>query len=460
MATGAKQAFILAGTASGCGKTTITLGLLALLRQKGLAPQPFKVGPDYLDTTWHTAISGRKSRNLDNWMLPDDTVQALFSRAMETSSLGVVEGVMGLFDGLGIDPFCASTAGIARLLNLPVILLMDGKGVSTSLAATLNGFCDFAPGVNIAGVIINRVNTPNHFQQLSAALGRYCRVPVLGYVPEQPELHLPSRHLGLVGATGKSVNLEPWQKLAAVLEQTINLPLLLSRCQALPSLPVPPLLLPDPALADGLTMAVAQDDAFHFYYQDNLDIIEQSGVRLVPFSPLEDSQVPACDMLWLGGGYPEMFASQLAANHAMRTAVKQLAGRGVPVYAECGGLMYLGGSLADASGQTHAMCGVLAGHSTMGNRLKRFGYCEATANHDTLLAAAGETLRGHEFHYSEFTTSLPARQQCRKVRDGQLVRQWQGGWQQGNTFASYLHLHFAQRPAMLNRWFKTARSLQ
>ncbi len=460
MATGAKQAFILAGTSSGCGKTTITLGLLALLRQQGFAPQPFKVGPDYLDTTWHSAISGRKSRNLDNWMLPDDTVRALFSRAMETTSLGVIEGVMGLFDGLGLDPFCASTAGIARLLGVPVILLMDGKGVSTSLAATLNGFCDFAPGVNIAGVIINRVNTDNHFRQLSAALGRYCRVPVLGYVPELPELHLPSRHLGLVGASASGVNPAPWQQLAAVLEKTVNLPALLNCCRPLQNQRCAPLSLPDQALAGGLTMAIAQDDAFHFYYQDNLDILEQSGVRLVPFSPVEDAQVPACDMLWLGGGYPEMFASQLAANNAMRDSVKQLAARGVPVYAECGGLMYLGGSLADADGQTHPMCGVLAGHSTMGNRLKRFGYCEATASHDTLLAAAGETLRGHEFHYSEFTTSLPTSQQCRKVRDGQVVRQWEGGWQQGNTFASYLHLHFAQRPAMLNRWFTTARSLQ
>ncbi|MGL4718219.1 MAG: cobyrinate a,c-diamide synthase, partial [Kluyvera intermedia] len=215
-----------------------------------------------------------------------------------------------------------------------------------------------------------------------------------------------------------------------------------------------------PLSGEGLTLALADDEAFNFYYPDNLALLERAGVTIVRFSPLHDSVLPDCQMLWLGGGYPELHARALAANTPMLEQLRAAHRRGVAIYAECGGLMYLGSTLEDAQGDIHAMADILPGASKMGKRLTRFGYCEAQAERQTLLAAPGEILRGHEFHYSDFSAQLPATMACRKTRDGAVLQQWQGGWQIGNTFASYLHLHFSQRPAMLNHWFAAARSAQ
>lgn len=458
MPVSSKRAVIIAGTGSGCGKTTVTLALLALLGQQGLRVQPFKVGPDYLDTGWHSAITPLPSRNLDNFMLPDDAVRHVFRHAMNSADIGVIEGVMGMFDGLGKDPMCCSTAGMAQLLGCPVILLVDGKSVSTSLAATVKGFNEFVPGVRISGVLINRVNSDSHFQLLKEAVEHYCRVPVLGYIPQTADIALPSRHLGLVGAGEVPFDIAPWQALAARLTQTINVNALLACCH-LDIPPSAPTVLPDPALGNGLTLALARDEAFSFYYQDNLDLLENAGVRIVPFSPLHDTRLPPCQMVWLGGGYPELYAGQLAGNLSMLASLRACCARGTPVYAECGGLMYLGRTLTDQQQQTHTLAGIIDGHSRMGKRLTRFGYCEARARTDTLLAPAGDVVRGHEFHYSDFETALSPVLTCTKQRDGQVVRQWEGGWQVGNTFASYLHVHFGQAPQRLNRWLQTARSV-
>ncbi len=451
-------AFILAGTGSGCGKTTVTLGLLTVLQQRGMRVQPFKVGPDYLDTAWHTAITGVSSRNLDSFMLPAPTLNALFSQQMQTADVGVIEGVMGLYDGFGTDPNYCSSAALAKQLGVPVILLVDGKAVSTSIAATVLGFQHFDPQLRIAGVVVNRVNSDNHYQLLKHAIEHYCGIPVLGYVPVTPGVALPERHLGLVTARESLINTQPWQDFAARIVQTLDIDRLLSLSQlaALPEGEWPTL--PTLGAGEGLTLALADDEAFNFYYPDNLQLLENAGVRIVRFSPLHDSQLPECQMLWIGGGYPELHARALAANTAMLEAIRSAHQRGVAIYAECGGLMYLGSDLRDAEDNVYTFAGVIPGHSVMGKRLTRFGYCEATARQPTLLADVGETLRGHEFHYSDFTPALDAVMDCRKTRDGKVLSQWQGGWQVGNTYASYLHIHFAQRPQMLNRWIKTARS--
>lgn len=451
------HAFILAGTGSGCGKTTVTLGLLSLLKRRGMRVQPCKVGPDYLDTGWHTAVCGSASRNLDSFMLPEPVLNALFCEHMQQADVAVIEGVMGLYDGYGTDPNYCSTAAMAKQLGCPVILLVDGKAVSTSIAATVMGFQHFDPDLNIAGVIVNRVNSETHYQLLKTAIERYCSLPVLGYVPGVEGVALPERHLGLITARESVVNQQPWQDFADTLERTLDIDALLSLSQltALPAGEWPAL--PDPQAGKGLTVAIADDEAFNFYYPDNIKLLERTGVTMTRFSPLHDSTLPECQMIWLGGGYPELHAAVLAANTSMLAQMRAAHQRGVAIYAECGGLMYLGSTLEDASGEIHRMVDVIPGHSKMGKRLTRFGYCEAQAREQTLLAAAGEVLRGHEFHYSDFLPENPAVMACRKVRDGKTLQEWSGGWQVGNTFASYLHVHFAQRPAMLNHWLAAGR---
>ncbi|MDM2996472.1 MULTISPECIES: cobyrinate a,c-diamide synthase [unclassified Citrobacter] len=451
------HAFILAGTGSGCGKTTVTLGLLSLLKRRGMRVQPCKVGPDYLDTGWHTAVCGSASRNLDSFMLPEPVLNALFCEHMQQADVAVIEGVMGLYDGYGTDPNYCSTAAMAKQLGCPVILLVDGKAVSTSIAATVMGFQHFDPDLNIAGVIVNRVNSETHYQLLKTAIERYCSLPVLGYVPGVEGVALPERHLGLITARESVVNQQPWQEFADTLERTLDIDALLSLSQltALPAGEWPAL--PDPQAGKGLTVAIADDEAFNFYYPDNIKLLERTGVTMTRFSPLHDSTLPECQMIWLGGGYPELHAGALAANTPMLAQMRAAHQRGVAIYAECGGLMYLGSTLEDASGEIHRMVDVIPGHSKMGKRLTRFGYCEAQAREQTLLAAAGEVLRGHEFHYSDFLPENPAVMACRKVRDGKTLQEWFGGWQVGNTFASYLHVHFAQRPAMLNHWLAAGR---
>ncbi|WP_370556536.1 cobyrinate a,c-diamide synthase [Edwardsiella tarda] len=458
--TAKPYAFVLAGTGSGCGKTTVTLGLLKVLQQRGLRVQPYKVGPDYLDTGWHTAVCGVTSRNLDSFMLPTPTLNALFNEQMQQADVAVIEGVMGLYDGYGTDPAYCSTAAMAKQLGCPVILLVDGKAVSTSIAATVMGFQHFDPSLNIAGVIVNRVNSAAHFALLKTAIEQYCALPVLGHVPCVEGISLPERHLGLVTARESFVTAQPWRDFAATLEQTLDIDrlLALSPLSALPQGAWP--VLPAADAGRGLRLALADDEAFNFYYPDNILLLERCGVEIVRFSPLHDAQLPDCQMVWLGGGYPELYARALAANQTMLNSLRQAHRRGVAIYAECGGLMYLGGTLEDAQGETHRMANIIPGHSKMGTRLTRFGYCEAQASQATLLAAPGEVLRGHEFHYSDFTPQTPALLACRKVCDGQTRQTWSGGWQVGSAFASYLHLHFAQRPLMLTHWLAAARRAQ
>lgn len=460
------KAFVIAGTNSGCGKTTMTLGLLKALTNRGLAVQPYKVGPDYIDTAWHTRVSGVASRNLDAFMLPAETMRSLFYSHTSQADIAVIEGVMGLYDGYGVDPHYCSTAGLARDLNLPVILVVDGRAVSTSAAATVMGFQHFDPELNIAGVIFNNVNSDSHLDLIRAAVEKYCQIPVLGRLPKLPEIELPERHLGLLTAQESSRFDPHWQTLAKAIEEHIDLDALLAISDIAdqeagfsefdfsePEEPVAQAGL-------GLTVALAHDNAFNFYYQDNLDLLEQQGATIVRFSPLEDVAVPECDLVYIGGGYPESYGAQLAQNQSMLASLRTLHQQGTPIYAECGGLMYLGDSLSDTNGDTHPMVGILSGSSAMTKSLKRFGYCFAKANVDTVICPQQTVLRGHEFHYSEFTTELEPVFDMTKERDGDIISRWGGGYQVGNTLATYLHLHFAQQPELIQHWFTLAKEQQ
>lgn len=437
---------MIAGVTSGAGKTSVTLGLLKLLVQRGLNIQPYKVGPDYVDTKFHTRITGRPSRNLDSFLTPQrSTLTYLFKRNTALIDYAVVEGVMGLYDGLGTDKDCASSSAIAKLLDLPVVLVLDGKATSTSTAAIVMGYVNFDPAVNIVGVIINNVLSTNHFQLIKGAIERYTDVPVLGYLPRDPAISLPSRQLGLVPDSELPQIDQKIDRIAELLGAHLDLPQLLS----LAVQDQTPAKLPFKLPQYQLRLGIAQDDAFNFYYQDNLELLKRCGVTLVPFSPLHDTQLPQVDALYLGGGYPEEFAAELAANQSMRQAIADFSEQNRPIYAECGGLMYLGETLKTAAGE-FPMVGVLAGASEMTPRLKKFGYCYATAQQDTLLVAQGQRIAGHEFHHSIFkATAAQPLLKLTKERDGQIVDQWTGGYQVHRTFASYVHVHFYQNPQLL-----------
>ena len=442
-----RRAFILAGTGSGCGKTTVTLGLLSLLQQRGMRVQPCKVGPDYLDTAWHTAISGIASRNLDSFMLPAPILNALFTEQLQQADIAVIEGVMGLYDGYGTDPNYCSSAAMAKQLGCPVILLVDGKAVSTSIAATVMGFQHFDPALDIAGVIVNRVNSDAHFQLLKSAIERYCRVPVLGYVPRVEGVALPERHLGLVTARESVVNQQAWRDFASLLGRTLDIDRLLSLSE-LAAMPIGEWgeqLAAD--AGEGLTLALADDEAFNFYYPDNLALLARCGVKMVRFSPLRDRQLPACQMIWLGGGYPELYAAQLSENRSMCSSVRAALEANLPCIAECGGFMYL----TEAIGE-HPMVGFLPGRCFDAGKLARFGYVTLTAERDNLLCRAGGSIPAHEFHHWDaeqtgdaFTAAKP------------FGRSWPCVFATDTLYAGYPHFHFYANPSFAVRFLDACR---
>lgn len=440
---------MLAGVSSGVGKTTVTLAVLKALSNKGYQVQPYKVGPDYIDTAYHSRITGCVSRNLDSFMMPDHkTLAWSYGKWHEAAQVALVEGVMGLFDGLGTDKDCASSAAVAKALGIPVVLIIDGKATSTSAAAVVHGFKTFDPDVFIAGVIINRVASQTHYDLIKRAIERYTGVEVFGYLPKQEAVELPSRHLGLIPDVEMDHLDKQFDLLGQLAERYIDLDRLLKRVD------LEPLQLENPFKLTSyapLTLAYALDDAFHFYYQDNLDFLKDLGVDLLPFSPLKDEKLPLADAYYFGGGFPEIYAEDLMANAGFRQSVLGAHDAGKPIYAECGGLMYLGRTLETANG-CYDMVGIFDGVSRMTPRLRHFGYCQAKTKLDSLFGPKGSLIRGHEFHHSVFETDEEPVLAMEKVRDSQIVAQWAGGYQKKRTFASYLHVHFYQNEALLHNW--------
>ncbi|MDB9518589.1 cobyrinate a,c-diamide synthase [Roseofilum reptotaenium CS-1145] len=456
---------IIAGDRSGVGKTTITLALLASLREQGVSVQSFKVGPDYIDPMFHSYITGRPCRNLDPVLTSPEWVQTCYLHHGQTADCAVVEGVMGLFDGLPYnchpdDRHFGSTAHVAKLLNLPVMLVLDCGRMSNSVAAIAHGFQTFDPSLNLAGIILNRVGSDRHQEYLEAAL-EPLNLPILGVFPRQTQITIPDRHLGLI-PTAELPQLNEildrlahlgkhhfnWQKL----QQFLKVPA--SLCLPISPSPHPPI---PPSPSDKLRLAIAQDPAFSFYYADNLDILQNLGVELVPWSPLGDRTLPpAIDGLYFGGGFPEMFAEQLTENQPARQAIHQAIVAGLPTYAECGGLMVLCQSLTTFEGKTWEMVGILPSHVTMEKKLT-LGYRKASTLHDSPLVAAGTTLQGHEFHRSQLSPPFPTPEDQAlplfqlKGYDRHTLSVSEG-WQIYNLHASYLHLHWGDRPDIPRRF--------
>lgn len=434
----------MAAPHSGSGKTTLAALLCLAFRARGLTVQPFKLGPDYLDPTHLTRAARQAARTLDTFLLPPARMQELFWRGARGAEVAVVEGVMGLYDGRDPQSDEHSTADLARLLGLPVVLVIDASGMARTVAALAAGLRDFGPA-KVAGVILNRVGSVRHAELCEVAL-RQVGLPVLGFVLRDDALHLPSRHLGLLSAEQAA-----WDEAAALeaarhlrLDDLLGLtaqgaerPVVRDTASGALEFPAPT-----------VRIAYAYDEAFHFYYPDALDELRLAGAELVPFSPLRDAGLPKnIGGLLLGGGYPEAHAEQLAANSSLRQSVRDFAESGRPVLGECGGLMYLAQSLEDLEGRRHEMCGVVPYHTRMQPRLS-LGYREATALAGTPLAPAGTVLRGHEFHFSHLTHA-PTHPAYRWAdHTGAEVLE---GYSQGNILASYLHLHYAASPELARR---------
>lgn len=445
-----KPRLVIAGTHSGAGKTSVATALMAAFTRQGLYVQPFKVGPDYIDPTFHNFITSRSSRNLDSWLLPAPTLCGLFSRHAPNSDegLSIVEGVMGLFDGQGTT-HQGSTAHVAELLAAPVLLVLNAEGMSRSAAAMVAGYKNFHPGVSLAGVLLNKVSGERHYRILKDCIESLGNVPCLGYLPKNEAFALKRRHLGLIPGeevTDLGIRLG---LLADAAEQCFDLPGILALARSAPAWGCQPL--PPERPLGHIRLGVAQDKAFSFYYQDSLDLLRELGAEIIAFSPLSDAALPS-DLggLYLGGGFPELFAAGLAANETMRNAVKNALEQGLPAYAECGGMLYLGGALTDGDGTTHPMTGFFPFQAEMTKRLQHFGYVEANFDSACLLAPESTSVRAHEFHYSRIQdTDAQAPALTLRKADGSS---WRGGWRRNNVFAAYPHIHFYSDPTLARRF--------
>ena len=440
-------AFMVAGTASGVGKTTVALALMAALRERGYRVQPFKCGPDFLDTGHQSAICGRTSRNLDTWMLDGAANRAIFASASRDADAAVVEGMMGLFDGAAGGTEEGSSAEIAKLLGLPVVLVLDAAKSARSIAAVVKGFECFDPELRFAGIVLNHVGSDGHYRLLETAIRSVTTTPLLGCLPADALIAIPERYLGLHTTEETTPAEDLRAAFARVGQEHLDLAPLLTlswagtdpRSEAASAARVE---------QSHVRIGVARDKAFSFYYEDNLDLLREQGAEVVPFSPLTDVEIPRnLDGLYLGGGYPELYADALSGNTAMLAAIRAFAEAGKPVYAECGGMIYLGRKLTLLDGRNYTMAGVLPLEFEMTSRLVHFGYVEVEFAEDCLLGEKGTTVRGHSFHCSRvrLRSVMPTAYRLKYSLSGHVEPE---GFYLKSVLASYVHLHFRGNPAL------------
>lgn len=425
---------LLAGTGSGCGKTTASLLIMAALTQAGRSVAPYKVGPDYIDPGFHRLICGRPSHNLDTHLMAESTILRLLDH---DADVAVIEGVMGYYDGLDPRSLHTSTWELARMTRTPVLLVVDASGGAASVAAQVKGFQCLREDSGLAGVLVNRVSGEHHYRMVEEAVKYYTGLPCAGYLLKNTSLALNSRHLGLIPAVEVPDVRQRVIDAARQAKDTLDLPMLLSLAAQAPALDAPPSV-PPPSWP--LRMGVAMDEAFHFYYEANLDYLRKMGMTLVPFSPLHDGGLPqGLDALYIGGGFPEVFAETLSGNAPMLRALRTALEGGLPCYAECGGLMYLSAAI-----DGHPMVGFLPAACRMTGRLQRFGYV-------TVEDRTGLTFPAHEFHHAAVEPLAGARYAytVRKARDP--AQSWPCGFERGHTLGAFAHVHFADRPEVVKR---------
>jgi cobyrinic acid a,c-diamide synthase len=425
---------------------------MAALKRRGRIVQGFKCGPDYIDPTYHTAVTGRPSRNLDTWMLPHDTMREIFLRGSQGSDISVIEGVMGLYDGKDPLSNIGSTAEIAVLLDAPVILIVNVQSMARSAAAVVLGYQKLDERVRIAGVIVNKCGSKGHYEIVKAAIEQECGVSVVGWLGRDDRLDIPERHLGLVPAIERGELNPLFEHAADLVESGVDLDTIAALAEGAAKLSWPATrLFLDTKPAEGPTIAIARDAAFNFYYPENLDLLEQHGAKLVYFSPLKGEKVPAdADGLYIGGGFPEEFAADLASHEEVKADLRARILGELPVFAECGGYMYLTRSITDRAGHSHPMAGIIPAEVKMQQKLAALGYREAKALTDCLLMEEGEVIRGHEFHYSSLSKDgedYPHVYETKGLRGS-----GQEGYCLGNIMAGYTHVHFASNPKVVDRF--------
>lgn len=432
------HAFCIASTQSGGGKTTVSLALMAALCDRGFRVQAFKCGPDYIDPSFHRQATGLPSFNLDTWMMGKSGVRSQWARHASCADIAICEGVMGLFDARTPESLEGSTADCALTLGLPVLLVVQARGMAGSIAAVVRGFSQHHPGLNIAGVIANGVGSATHADLLRRALAHHGLPPLVAALPRNVEWTLPERQLGLVPAEEEARQQSWFRRLAEAVEKHVNWKLLMDITET----PRPaPLKASIPSAPARGRLAVARDNAFCFYYEDNLKRLRQAGWEITCFSPLEDTALPeGTRALYLGGGYPETFASRLEHNEAMRNAILEFARNGGEIFAECGGYMYLCKELALPDGTSRNMCGVIDGTARMGEKLRSLGYREAVMETEAPFGLRFTRIRGHEFHWSSIKLNRPYPPLYMVGgKDGSLSAE---GVADGNVKAGYIHLYW------------------
>jgi cobyrinic acid a,c-diamide synthase len=447
---------VIAGTGSGVGKTTLTIGLMSALRKKGYTVQGFKCGPDYIDPTYHTAVTGRVSRNIDSWMLNHEMVKEIVIRGSQGADISIIEGVMGFYDGKNPMNNTGSTAEISLITESPVILVVNCASMARSAAAIVKGFQAFLKEVNIVGVIANRIGSEGHFKIVQTAIEQECGIPVLGYLKRDEELTIPERHLGLIPSVERG-ELNPFfEQLGDSVLETINVDSIYELTKA------PALELKESQFKrrekTTVRMAVARDAAFNFYYKENLEMLEASGAELVEFSPLKGETLPEqVHGLYIGGGFPEEFAQELAENSEVKNSIRSAIEKGMPTLAECGGFMYLTESIETTHEKNFEMVGIIPGKVKMQTKLAALGYREITAEEENFLLEGDLIARGHEFHYSTFQprTEFQPAYQTKGMRGLK-----QEGYQNGSLIAGYTHFHFGSCPGLVENWIKKCKEFK
>ncbi len=438
------KAILIAGTKSGVGKTTITLGLLGALKSRGLKVQAFKVGPDFIDPGLHAILTGIPSHNLDTWMLPNEENIKIFSKYANLSDISVLEGVMGLFDGAPGSAERGSTAHLAKILEVPVVLVIDCHGLARSILPLIKGFLEYDRAVPIKGIILNRVGSPNHEAFLRRIIASdFPELNVIGAIPRKDEMLIPSRHLGLFTAGEIKDDIGIINEITDRISKAVDLDTLLEIAWKGERIPcetsgktIGVFSTPE------VTIGVPMDEAFCFYYEENLEALRRAGAKIVRFSPLRDERLPEIDAIYIGGGYPELYAKELSQNTSIIGELRKRVLNGMPCYGECGGMMYLSRGIYLEGGDFYPMLGVLPFSVRMLPFLKSLGYREVEFLRDTILGTRGLRARGHEFHYSERVDELSIEHCAYSSKNALGKAMGDKGFVEGNILSSYVHLHF------------------
>ncbi|CAG0962921.1 Ni-sirohydrochlorin a,c-diamide synthase [Methanosarcinales archaeon] len=450
---------LIAGDRSSAGKTTISIGIMSVLKDMGYNVQPYKVGLDFIDPSYHTEVTGRFSRNLDGYLMSEEAVCEVYSHAARGADIAVIEGVRGLFEGLEATSDIGSTAQIAKILKCPVILTINARSITRSTAALVSGYKSFDPEVNIVGVILNNIGSQRHAEKAQTAIETYTNTPGIGVIPRNDSMKISMRHLGLIPAMEGRRRIADFDanlgRIKEIIKEGIDIDRFISIANSARALekPTEKIFRAHPQ-KNKIKIGVALDEAFNFYYRDNLELLELAGAQLLYFSPVNDRTLPKVDGLYIGGGYPELFTNELEDNTSMREAIKQASKDGLPIYAECGGLMYLtreittnvSGSgnynMAEMKGGTFKMVGALPGKTLMGHK-RVVSYNIGSFIKDNVIGKTGASFIGHEFHHSEIIDLPDDTEFAIKLDRGIGIKGEYDGILVNNTMAAYAHLHAA-----------------